>query len=177
MQLLLQEALNYVVFIPWSTGTMTHFEKELYADQLPRGRWNERWWELVGTYQGIAPPDGVGSRDERWCDAATKTHINNDPAEYYDYALSFVLLFQLHDYISRQILDEDPRDTNYYGREDVGEFLAGIMAPGASVDWRELLIEKTGEDLTAEPMVRYFAPLYEWLQEQNRGRTHTLSQL
>jgi peptidyl-dipeptidase A len=174
MQLLLQEALNYVVFIPWSTGTMTYFEKELYADELSPDQWNARWWELAGRFQGIAPPE---SRDERWCDAATKTHINNDPAAYYDYALSFVLLFQLHDYISRQLLDEDPRDTNYFGREEVGEFLEGIMRPGASVDWREMLIEKTGSELTAQPMVDYFQPLYVWLQEQNRGRTHTLSAL
>jgi peptidyl-dipeptidase A len=174
MQLLLQEALNYVVFIPWSTGTMTHFEKELYADELPADQWNARWWELTGAFQGIAPPT---DRDERWCDAATKTHINNDAAQYYDYALSFVLLFQLHDHIANQILGEDPRDTNYFGREDVGAFLSELMTPGASVDWRELLREKTGSDLTAEPMVRYFAPLHEWLQEQNQGRTHTLSEL
>jgi peptidyl-dipeptidase A len=171
MQLLLREALNYVVFIPWSTGTMTRFERELYADELDPSTWNRRWWELASAYQGIAPPE---PRDERWCDAATKTHVNDDPAEYYDYALSFVLLFQLHDYIARQILEEDPRDTNYFGREDVGEFLGGILRPGASVDWRELLIEKTGSDLSAQPMVDYFAPLHEWLVDQNRGRTHTL---
>ena len=174
MQLLLKEALNYVVFIPWSTGTMSHFEKELYADELDTDRWNRRWWELAARYQGIAPPE---PRDERWCDAATKTHVNNDPAEYYDYALSFVLLFQLHDHIAREILHEDPRDTNYYGREDVGAFLEGIMTPGASVDWREMLIESTGSDLSAEPMLEYFAPLMTWLQEQNQGRTHTLADL
>ena len=174
MQLLLQEALNYVVFIPWSTGTMTYFEKELYADDLPEGEWNARWWELASRFQGIEPPT---ERDERWCDAATKTHINNDAGEYYDYALSFVLLFQLHDHIAKEILGEDPRDTNYYGRKDVGEFLESIMTPGASVDWREMLREKTGSDLSAQAMVDYFAPLQTWLEEQNQGRTHTLSDL
>lgn len=174
MQLLLKEALNYVVFIPWSTGTMTYFEKELYADELPSEVWNERWWELAARFQGIAPPS---ERGEEWCDAATKTHINNDPAEYYDYALSFVLLFQLHDHIAREILGEDPRDTNYYGRKEVGEFLGGIMRPGASVDWQQMLIEKTGSDLTARPMVDYFQPLFEWLKEENRGRKYTLGAL
>ncbi len=171
MQLLLREALNYVVFIPWSAGVMFDFEKELYAGELNPQRWNRRWWELKGRYQGIEPP---APRGEEWCDPATKTHINNDPAGYYDYALSFVLLFQLHDHIAREILHEDPRDTNYYGRPEVGEFLASIMKPGASADWRALLREKTGEDLSARAMVEYFAPLREWLQEQNRGREHTL---
>ncbi|MFT5049513.1 MAG: peptidyl-dipeptidase A [Chlamydiales bacterium] len=174
MQLLLKEALNYVVFIPWSTATMTYFEKELYADELPQDQWNKRWWELAAQFQGIAPPT---ERDERWCDAATKTHINNDPGEYYDYALSFVLLFQLHDHIAREILHEDPHDTNYYGRKDVGEFLTSIMTPGVSVDWREMLREKTGSDLSAQAMVNYFAPLQVWLEEQNRGRTHTVAPL
>jgi len=174
MQLLLKEALNYVVFIPWSTATMTYFEKELYADELPQDQWNKRWWELAARFQGIAPPS---ERDESWCDAATKTHINNDPGEYYDYALSFVLLFQLHDHIATEILHEDPHDTNYFGRKDVGEFLASIMTPGVSVDWREMLRDKTGSDLSAKAMVEYFAPLQTWLEEQNRGRTHTIAPL
>jgi peptidyl-dipeptidase A len=174
MQLLLQQALQYVVFIPWSTGTMFHFEKELYADELASERWNARWWELAGKYQGIAPP---GPRGEELCDAATKTHVNDDPAQYYDYALSFVLLFQLHDHIAREILHEDPHDTNYYGRKEVGDFLRSILTPGMSADWRELLVETTGSELSAAAMVRYFEPLLVWLREQNAGKTATLPEL
>ncbi len=174
IQTLLKEALNYVVFIPWSAGVMTRFEHDLYADELSPDQWNQHWWELKARYQGIAPPS---PRDERYCDAATKTHINNDPAQYYDYALSNVLLFQLHDHIAQKILGEDPHDTNYFGREEVGRFLDSIMRPGASVDWRKVLREKTGEDLSAGAMLRYFEPLMEWLREQNRGRTHTLPEL
>ena len=173
-QLLLKEALNYAVFIPWCTGTMFHFEKELYYDNLPSTKWNQRWWELAQRYQGIAPPT---PRGEEYCDAATKTHINDDPAGYYDYALSFVLLFQLHDHIAREILHEDPRDTNYFGRKDVGTFLKSILEPGASVDWKELLLAKTGSPLSAKPMVRYFEPLMGWLKEQNKGRKATLADL
>lgn len=173
IQVLLKEALNYAVFIPWSAGTMFTFEKELY-EGLPSERWNARWWELVARYQGIAPP---APRGEEFCDAATKTHINDDPAAYYDYALSFVLLFQLHDHIARELLHEDPRDTNYYGRKEVGDFLREILTPGSSVDWRELLIEKTGSPLSARPMLRYFEPLMAWLQKENAGRTATLGDI
>ena len=174
MQILLQSALNYVVFIPWSAGTMFTFEKELYADELPSERWNARWWELVAKYQGIAPP---ARRGEEFCDAATKTHINDDPAGYYDYALSYVLLFQLHDHIAREILHQDPRDTNYFGQANVGKFLRTILTPGMSVDWKELLREKTGSVLSAEPMLRYYAPLLEWLKKQNKGRRATLASI
>ena len=173
IQVLLKEALNYAVFIPWSAGTMFTFEKELY-EGLPAERWNARWWELVARCQGIAPPT---PRGEEFCDAATKTHVNDDPAQYYDYALSYVLLFQLHDHIARELLHEDPRDTNYYGQKDVGTFLRSILEPGSSVDWRELLIEKTGSPLSAKPMLRYFEPLMVWLAKENAGRTATLGDI
>jgi peptidyl-dipeptidase A len=174
IRFLLREALNHVVFIPWSTGTMFQFEKALYADSLSPSEWNARWWELTARYQGIAPPS---PRGEEWCDAATKTHINDDPASYYDYALSVVLLFQLHDHIARNILGEDPRNTNYYGRPEVGAFLRSLLEPGATVHGQVLLESTTGSRLTAKPMLDYFAPLYAWLREVNAGRTATLEDL
>ncbi len=171
---LLQEALNYIVFIPWSAGVMTRFEHALYAEELPADRWNATWWELVRDYQGVAPP---APRGEDWADALTKTHINDDAAQYYDYALSNALLFQLHDHIARQILQQDPHDTDYWGSVAVGDFLRALMAPGASRPWREVLQETTGRELDARAMVEYFQPLYDWLVERNRGRKHTLPEL
>lgn len=171
MQTLLKEALNYIIFIPFSAGTMSRFEHELYAKNLPQEQYNQRWWELVEKYQGVVPP---GPRGEEYCDAASKTHINDDAAQYYDYALSFILLYQLHDHIASKILQQDPRATNYYGNQEVGKFLADIMQPGASRDWREVLKEKTGEDLSAKAMLRYFAPLLDYLRKENAGREHTL---
>lgn len=168
---LLKEALNYAVFIPFSAGTMTEFEKSLYADNLPEGEMNKKWWELAKKYQGIVPPT---NRGERYCDAASKTHINDDAAQYYDYALSFVILFQLHDHISNKILHQDPRATNYYGNEEIGKFLKDIMAPGASKDWNTVLKEKTGSELSAKPMLDYFEPLMKWLKVQNKGKKYTL---
>jgi peptidyl-dipeptidase A len=178
VQALLKEALDYAVFIPWSAGVMTEFEHALYAESLPPAEWNRRWWDLKQRYQGIAPPDDArAAMGSPYTDAATKTHINDDAAQYYDYALSYVLLFQLHDHVARNVLNEDPRDTNYYGRTEVGDFLATILAPGATVDGNELLEEATGSSLSAEPMLTYFQPLMDWLQEQNAGRTHTLPEI
>ncbi len=171
MKQLLKDALNYVVFIPWSTGTMSVFEQELYANNLPPDQWNKRWWEIVKQYQGIVPPS---ERGEEYCDAATKTHINDDPAQYYDYALSFILLFQLHDHISKNILKQDPHATNYFGNKEIGKFIQEIMKPGSSVDWRKLLKDKTGEDLSARAMLEYFQPLMEWLKKENEGRKYTM---
>ena len=171
---LLQEALSYVVFVPFAAGTMTHFEHALYAERLPGDRFNEKWWELTRKYQGIVPPS---PRDERWADALTKTHINDDPAQYYDYALSYALLFQLHDHIARNILKQDPHNTDYYGSRAVGDFLERLMAPGATRPWRDVLRETTGRALDGKAMAEYFEPVHVWLQEQNRGRKATLPDL
>lgn len=171
IQNLLKEALNYAVFIPFSAGVMSEFEKSLYTDNLPASEFNKRWWELVKQYQGVVPPS---DRGEEYCDAATKTHINDDAAQYYDYALSYVILFQLHDHIAKNILKQDPRATNYWGNKEVGEFLKSIMYPGASEDWRKVLKEKTGEDLNAKAMLSYFEPLMAYLKEVNKGRKYTM---
>ncbi|GGG54941.1 M2 family metallopeptidase [Hymenobacter glacieicola] len=170
-QTLLKEALNYAVFIPFASGVMSEWENSFYADKLPQDQLNARWWALAKQYQGIVPPT---TRGENYLDPATKTHINDDPAQYYDYALSYVILFQLHDHIAKKILKQDPHATNYYGSKEVGQFLADIMRPGSSKDWRAVLKEKTGEDLSARAMVEYFQPLMTYLKQQNKGRKYTM---
>ena len=170
-QQLLKEALSYVVFIPFASGVMSEWENSFYADNLPADQLNAKWWALCKQYQGMVPPT---ARGENHLDPATKTHINDDPAQYYDYALSYVILFQLHDHIAKNILKQDPHATNYYGSQEVGDFLRDIMRPGASRDWRVVLKEKTGEDLSARAMVDYFQPLMTYLKAQNKGRKYTM---
>ena len=88
-----------VPFIFWASGTMTHWEADVYAKNLPPDQWNARWWQYVRDFQGIEPP---APRGEEWCDAATKTHINDTPCYYPNYAFATVLKFQLNDYIARK---------------------------------------------------------------------------
>lgn len=171
IQILLKEALNFAVFIPFAAGTMSEFEKSLYADNLPESELNNKWWELAKKYQGIVPPE---ERGNEYCDACTKTHINDDAAQYYDYALSYIILFQLHQYIAEKILHQPATATNYFGHKEIGDFLKKIMSAGATKDWRDVMKEATGEDMNAKAMVRYFDPLMSWLKEQNKGRKYTM---
>ncbi|MDE0738448.1 MAG: M2 family metallopeptidase [Planctomycetota bacterium] len=174
IQTLLKEALDFVVFIPFSTGTMTHFEHDLYAADLPVSSYNERWWKYAAEFQGISPPV---ERGEEFCDAASKTHINNDAAQYYDYAISYILLHQFHRHIARKILAQEPRNTNYYGNKKIGTFLGSILKLGATRDWRTVLQESIGEDISAEAMLEYFEPLLQYLRKENAGRRHTLGDI
>lgn len=165
---LLNDALSSSIpFMYWASGTMTHWEADIYAGNLPAGQWNARWWQYVRDFQGIEPP---APRGEEWCDAATKTHINDTPCYYPNYAFATVLRFQLHDYIARRILHQPPQRCNYAGNPQVGAFLKSIMEKGATQDWRQVLRDATGEDLSTRAMVAYFKPLQSWLEEQNKGR-------
>src|SRR5262249_37296425 len=99
---LMAEAMEgAVVFMPFTCGTMTGWEYDFYEKNLPADRYNARWWELVQRHQGIDPP---AARGEEYCDAASKTHINDAPAYYYKYAVGHLILHQFHDYIARRIL-------------------------------------------------------------------------
>jgi peptidyl-dipeptidase A len=171
IQTLLKEALDYIVMVPWAAGTMTEYEYDLYKNELPVDNYNKRWWELAKKYQGIVPSS---ERGEEYCDAATKTHIIDDAAQYYDYALSNLLLFQFHEHIATKILKQDVHNTNYWGSKGAGDFLKSIMRPGATVDWKKHLNEVLGQGMNAGAMMRYFEPLMAYLKEQNKGRSHTL---
>lgn len=167
-QYLLNEALdNAVVFVPWSAGVMTMWEHDLYEKNLSPTEFNKRWWSYVAKYQGIDAPE---SRGEQFCDAATKTHINDDPAQYYDYALAYIIKYQLHMHIAKNILKQDPHSCSYYGNKEVGDFLWNILKVGKTRDWRQLLREKIGQEISAKPMLEYFQPLTAFLQKENSGR-------
>ena len=168
-QVLLNEALGgSIAFIPWSAGVMSHFEYELYEKDLPPEQWQARWWALAGQYQKVAPPDPARLSDPDLCDACTKTHIIDDPAGYYDYALATAIKHQLHDYIAREILHQDPRNCDYGSNPQVGVFLRSILEKGATEDWRKVLRDATGEDLSTRAMVAYFQPLQPWLAKEEK---------
>ncbi len=165
---LLNDALaNSVPFIFWSSGTMTHWEADVYAKNLKPEEWNARWWSYVREFQGVEPPS---ERGENFCDAATKTHINDNPAYYYSYAIATVLKFQWNDHIARRILKQPPQNCNYANSKEAGTYLRRIMEKGGTEDWRKVLRETTGEDLSTRAMVEYFKPLLAWLEVQNKGR-------
>jgi peptidyl-dipeptidase A len=164
---LLQSALDAIVFLPWSAGTMSHFERDLYEQNLPVAQWQPRWWDYVARYQGVEPPS---PRPADLCDACTKTHINDDPAQYYDYALATLIKFQLHDHICTKLLKQDVRTCDYSGSDEVGRFLRGILALGATRDWRAVIKDATGEPIGPRALMAFYQPLVEELSKRNAGK-------
>lgn len=165
---LVDEALTSAFpFMAWSAGTMAHFEHDLYENDLPPSEWQKRWWKYVAEFQGVAPPS---PRPDDGCDACSKTHINDNPAAYYQYAIAAVIKYQLHDHICRKILHVDPHACSYYGHKEVGDFLRSILRLGATRPWRQVIEEATGEPLSTRALLAYFAPLEPWLDRQLQGK-------
>jgi peptidyl-dipeptidase A len=165
--LLNQAFVETVAFLPWAAGTMTAWERDVYAKKLPPSQWNARWWEYVRKYQGVEPPS---PRGEEHCDACTKTHVNDNPVYYYNYAVATILKYQLYAHICRDILRQDMQSCDPYGKPEVGAFLKKVLSAGATKDWRVLLKETTGQELSTKPMMEYFQPLVGLLEKANQGR-------
>lgn len=164
---LLEEALEgAVVAMPWYAGVLSRFEYELYEQKLSPERFNRRWWELAARYQRIGPP---AARGEDQCDPCTVVYMAEAPAQAYDYAIAQLIKYQLHDYIARNLLKQSPWHCNYYGNREVGRWLWEILSQGATRDWRQLLREKTGEDLSSRAMLAYFEPLQAHLKQLQTG--------
>ena len=56
----------------------------------------------------------------------------------------------------------------------MGDFLKSILSSGASVDWRKLMRDTLGEEVSAKAMLNYFEPLMEYLKKVNEGREYTI---
>lgn len=62
-------------------------------------------------------------------------------------------------------------DCSIDGNKTAGAKFWAMLGKGASQPWQKRLKELTGEDqMDASAIIDYFAPLYAWLQEQNKGK-------
>ena len=127
---------------------MFRFEAAMYAN--PDQELNKLWWDLVERYQGIRAPPGRGAPDY-----AAKIHIAMAPAYYHNYLIAELFAAQLHEAIAREIGMTDPRMSLPVGRKEVGAFLRKrVVEPGATLDWRQLTMFATGEELNARAFSR-----------------------
>ena len=141
----------------------------MLSGEVGPDRYNAAWWELRAQYQGVRPPT---ERSEQDFDAGAKYHV---PANvpYLRYFLAHVLQFQLHRALCQAAGYEGPlHQCSIYGSKEAGEKLQAMMALGASRPWPEALALLTGErQMDATALLEYFAPLHDWLKQQNQGRT------
>ncbi len=161
-------ALAKVAFLPfglmidrWRWGV---FDGTIQPDQ-----YNKAWWDLKAKYQGVAP---VETRGEEFFDAGAKYHVpGNTP--YTRYFLSHVLQFQFYKSLCDAAGHTGPlNECSFYGNKAAGQKLQAMLGKGASQPWQQTMKELTGgETMDASAVLEYFAPLQQWLVQQNEGQT------
>ena len=170
LNLLMRKALEKIAFLPFGL-LIDRWRWEVFAGNIPPERYNEAWWELRRTYQGIAPPV---ERSAEAFDPGAKYHI---PANvpYTRYFLAAILQFQFHRALCKQAGHEGPLHTcSIYGSAPAGRSLDAMMQLGLSRPWPEALALLSGETtMDAGAIVEYFAPLSDWLKAENASRGYT----
>jgi len=64
---------------------------------------------------------------------------------------------------------------DFSGSKEAGSALAKMLSLGSSKPWQDALEELTGErEMSAEPILRFFDPLYQWLKKTNRENGDTV---
>jgi peptidyl-dipeptidase A len=142
-RLLAARAAELLVFTRWVL-VMNTFERALYAD--PDGDLDALWWELVGRYQGVSPPDGRQAPD--W---AAKIHIAVAPVYYHTYLYGAIVALQLTAALEAEL-------GGVVDREEAGTLLREqLFAPGESVRWDRLVERASGSPLSVESLARAVA--------------------
>ena len=165
--LLLRQALDKVAFLPFGL-VVDQWRWRVFSGEITPADYNAGWWELRQKYQGVAPPV---ARSEEDFDPGAKYHVPaNTP--YMRYFLAHILQYQFHRALCAAAGQEGPlHRCTIYGNTDAGESLLDMLAMGASRPWPDALEAVTGErEIDATAILDYFAPLADWLEDQNRGR-------
>jgi peptidyl-dipeptidase A len=165
--LLLRDALAKVAFLPFGL-LVDQWRRQVFSGQVKPEQYNQAWWELREKYQGIKAAE---TRGEEWFDAGAKYHV---PANvlYTRYFPAHILQFQFHRALCEAAGYEGPlHRCSIYGNREAGRRLQAMLELGQSRPWPEALAQLTGQqEMDATAILDCFAPLQQWLDEQNRGR-------
>lgn len=165
--LLLRQALDKIAFLPFGL-LVDKWRWEVFAGEITPDQYNSGWWALRTKYQGIRPPS---EREAGGFDAGAKYHVANN-VPYTRYFLARILQFQFYKAACDQIGWTGPlHRCSFYGSKEVGEKFNKMMEMGASRPWPEALEAFTGSrQMDGSAIIEYFAPLMDYLKEQNEGR-------
>ncbi len=164
----MQMALDKIAFLPFGK-LVDEWRWGVYSGAITPENYNQSWWDLRQKYQGIAP---VVERTEAHFDPGSKYHVPAN-VSYTRYFLAHVLMFQFQ----RTLCDiagheGELQACSVYGSTEAGEKFYAMLETGASQPWQDTLEVMTGtREMDATAIIDYFAPLMEYLKEQNAERS------
>ena len=166
--LLMKQALEGVVVVPWAL-MLDKWRSGVFNSEIKEEELNSSWWKLRKQYQGISTNE---QRSEEYFDPGAKYHIpGNTP--YTRYYLARIMQYQFHEALCNEAKFDGPlHECSIYGNKDAGEKIISTMAMGQSAPWQDAFENLTGSrQLSGNSILNYYAPLKDWLDEQNKERT------
>ncbi|MGN6223552.1 M2 family metallopeptidase [Pseudoxanthomonas sp.] len=160
-------ALAKVSFMPFGL-MIDRWRWGVFDGSIKPADYNKAWWDLKARYQGVAP---VSARGEDFFDPGAKYHVpGNTP--YTRYFLSHILQFQFYKALCDASGFKGPLyECSFYGSKAAGDKYLAMLSRGSSQPWQQTMKELTGSDkMDASAVLEYFAPLQEWLKQQNAGQ-------
>ena len=166
--LLMKQALDGVVIVPWAL-MLDKWRSGVFDGDIDKSNLNSSWWSLREEYQGI---NTSYERSENYFDPGAKYHIpGNTP--YTRYYLASIMQYQFHEALCN-LIDYDGylHECSIYGNKEAGDRIITTMAMGQSLPWQDAFENLTGtRQLSGKSIMNYYAPLKEWLDEENKNRT------
>ena len=166
--LLMKQALDGVVIVPWAL-MLDKWRSGVFDGEIDESNLNSSWWSLREEYQGI---NTSNERSENYFDPGAKYHIpGNTP--YTRYYLASIMQYQFHEALCN-LIDYDGylHECSIYGNKEAGDRIITTMAMGQSLPWQDAFENLTGSrQLSGKSIMNYYAPLKEWLDEENKNRT------
>ena len=166
--LLMKQALDGVVIVPWAL-MLDKWRSGVFDGDIDESNLNSSWWNLREEYQGI---NTSYERSENYFDPGAKYHIpGNTP--YTRYYLASIMQYQFHEALCN-LIDYDGylHECSIYGNKEAGDRIISTMAMGQSLPWQDAFENLTGSrQLSGKSIMNYYAPLKEWLDEENKNRT------
>ena len=164
----MQMALDKIAFLPFGK-LVDEWRWGVYSGAIAPENYNRAWWDLRTKYQGIAP---AVERSEAHFDPGSKYHVPAN-VSYTRYFLAHVLMFQFQRTLCGIAGHEgELQACSIYGSEEAGEKFYAMLETGASQPWQDTLEVMTGtREMDATAIIDYFAPLMEYLKEQNTERS------
>jgi peptidyl-dipeptidase A len=91
---------------------------------------------------------------------------------YTRYFLAHILQFQFYKALCDAAGWKGPlHECSFYGNQEAGARLWAMLEQGASQPWQQTLKTLTGSGkMDAAAVLEYFAPLQDWLKQQNEGQ-------
>ncbi|XP_020493627.2 angiotensin-converting enzyme 2 [Labrus bergylta] len=168
---LLKQALTIVATLPF-TYMLEEWRWQVFAGNITKDEWMERWWEMKRELVGVVEPV---PRDETYCDPPALFHVSGD--------YSFIRYFTrtIYQFQFQKALCDAAGHTgalsscDITNSKDAGTKLRSMLELGRSQSWTRALHTISGDiKMDARPLLDYFQKLYDWLKKENEKHKRTV---